>query len=365
MINLLIVNTVPFRMTGMTSVIINYIKVMNKDGFKIDVLVNDYILDENRKKIEELGCSIYLCKSKKKHPFKYAKYVKNLLNKNNYDIIHVHGNSSIMAMELCIAKKCDVPVRIAHSHNTTCSHMILHKLLYKSFIDACNYRFACGVEAGKWLYPNRDFKVINNGIDVNKFEFNKDIREEYRKKLNIKKEKLIVHVGNFNEQKNHSFLIDIFNEILKIDSNYKLLLIGEGILANEIKKKTNELGIEENVIFLGISNEVNNYYRAADCVVFPSLFEGLPLTLIEAQASGLPCFVSSKVSQEVKITKLINFISLNKSPNEWAKIITDYDYDSNIIKRETYKNDVVSNGYDINKNAEVLRKIYIDSVNKH
>lgn len=365
MIKLLIVNTVPFKMTGMTSVIINYINVMNKEGFKIDILANDYILDENRKKIEELGCNIYLYKSKKKHPLGYTKYLEKILNENHYDIIHVHGNSSIMCMELSAAKKCGVPVRIAHSHNTTCSHKALHKLLYKKFINACNYRCACGVEAGKWLYRDKEFTVINNGIDVNKFEFNRDIRKQYREKLGINNEKLIVHVGNFVEQKNHTFLIDIFNEILKMDSNYKLLLIGEGILFDEIKKKVNELGIDKNVIFLGITYEVHNYFKASDSIILPSLFEGLPLTLIEAQASGLPCFVSTSVSKEVEVSNLVNFISLDKTAKEWAEKVINYDYDSNILIRDTYKNDVIKNGYDINMNAENLRKMYVDLVNKN
>lgn len=365
MINLLIVNTVPFKMTGMTSVIINYLKFMNKDNFKIDILANSYVLDENRKQLEELGCTIYLYKSKKKHPFGYKEYLKKLIKEKKYDIIHVHGNSAIMSMELSIAKKYGIPIRIAHSHNTTCMHKTLHKLLYKKFIDACNYRFACGIEAGKWLYEDREFTVINNGIDVNKFEFNEDTREQYRQKLGINNEKLIVHVGNFVEQKNHTFLIDIFNEILKRDSNYKLLLIGEGILFDEIKNRVNELGIDKNVIILGITNEVNNYFKASDCIVLPSLFEGLPLTLIEAQASGLPCFVSSNVSKEAKVSELVDFIPLEKSASEWAEIIMNYDYNSNISKRGIYKNDVIKNGYDINMNAENLREIYLDLVSKN
>lgn len=355
--NILVINTVGFRMNGMSSVILNYFRAMGDEDFKIDFVATKYIYEGYKEEIEQKGSKVYLLNNKKTHPFSYIKRLKKIINENNYDIVHVHGNSALMAMEMHVAKKCKVQVRIAHSHNTTCTFKLLHKILYSSFIKNCTHRFACGIDAGKWLYREKDFIVINNGVNGDSFKFNKIIREEYRKSLGIDKEILLGHVGNFVYQKNHNLLIDIFNEISKRSDKYKLLLIGEGELLEESKKKTKDLNLENKIIFLGKSSKVAEYMQAMDAIVLPSRFEGLPLTLIEAQTSGLNCFVSDKVSVEANIIDLVKFIPTDRI-NEWVDIIlNDDNYSKNEEREASYKK-VVEAGYDMKTNGKKLSELY-------
>jgi glycosyltransferase involved in cell wall biosynthesis len=174
--------------------------------------------------------------------------------------------------------------------------------------------------------------------------------------LNIKEEKLIGHVGNFVYQKNHDYLIDVFVELLKINSESKLVLVGDGQLKADITKKIFSLGIEDNVIILGKVDNVQKYIQAMDVFVLPSRFEGLPLALIEAQASGVPCFISDNITEEVNISGFVEFISLEKEVFEWGKIIDNYDYSA--IEREKAYLSVIAAGYDIRSNSKIICDLY-------
>ena len=187
-----------------------------------------------------------------------------------------------------------------------------------------NLQLACSKEAGEWLFGNTQFIVLNNGIDVSKYVFNQNIREEYRKILGFSDELVLGHVGRFSNQKNHNFLIDIFYEIIKINKKSKLILIGTGELENEIKEKVESLSLKEKVIFLGARADVNKIMQAMDVFILPSLFEGLPVVGVEAQASGLPCIISDTVSKDVKITDSVLQISLSLPPEEWGKKLIDF-----------------------------------------
>lgn len=357
MVKVLVVNTVPFEVNGMSSVIINYFKSMNNEGIKCDFIANGSIYDKYKEEIEMNGGKVLLLSKKKSKPVKYIKELNNIVKNGEYDIIHVHGNSALMEIEMNIAKRNNIPIRISHSHNTTCSFKLLHTILYPFFIRDCTHRFACGEEAGKWLYKNNEFKVIKNGIDVEKYKFNDALRENYREKLKVKDKKVLCHVGNFSYQKNHDFLIDIFKEVVNKNDNYMLFLIGSGKLEDEIKNKVKELNISDKVVFVGRSQKVSEYMNAADALVFPSRFEGLPLTLIEAQVSGLKCFISDRISDEVEISNLIEFISLDEKAEKWAEKITNCDFNSS-DRKNTYML-AEKEGYDIKANGRYLSELYL------
>lgn len=352
----LIINTVRFRLNGITSVIMNYYRKMNKNDMKIDFIVINEITDEYKDELYKNNSEIFYL-SRKSNPIKYIIGLKKILKNNNYDVIHVHGNSSLMLIEAILAKYFGVPVRIVHSHNTTCNYKKLHKFLQPILNKTANYGFACGEEAGKWLFKNKKYELIKNGIDLDLFKYDEYKRCEIRKKLNIGDRKLIGHIGNFIYQKNHEFLIDAFNELLKRDKNYVLLLISDGELLENIKEKVNNLGIMKNVIFLGKTTKVSDYLQAMDIFLLPSHFEGLPVVLIEAQSLGLQCIVSEKVSKEAQITELMKFLPISDT-DPWVNEIINTNLDDRKDKSVMAQLLIEKNGYNIANSAYKVKNFY-------
>jgi len=268
------------------------------------------------------------------------------------------------SLPLKYAKKAGIPIRIAHAHNTSQEKNLkfIIKLFYKSRLAAqANYLFACGNESGKWMFGSKKFITLRNAIDAERFIYSKDVSFEVKNKLGLDKKLVIGHVGRFCEQKNHSFLIDIFNSIQRIEPNSVLVLIGTGELQNEIKTKVISLDLEEKVVFLGVRSDIDSLLQAMDVLVFPSIFEGLPVTLVEAQASGLKCFVSDKITQEINITNNIEFISLSESPDTWAKrIINRAGW-----LRENNIDHIDHAGYNIKTSYKWLENFYISESEKH
>lgn len=360
----LIVTTVRFRYNGITSVILNYFRNMDRSNMQIDFVTPNQISDEYMEELKEANSRVFYI-DRKGSPIKYFIKLTKLLKKEKYNIIHIHGNSSMMLLDLIPAVIARIPVRVVHSHNTLCNHILLHKLLNPLFRMCYTHGFACGHDAGRWLYGNRKFIELKNGINVNFYRFDEKVREQYRKKLGIGNKIVLGHVGNFIEQKNHTFLIDLFSDLLKSNSNYVLLLISDGALMDEIKNKVERLGISDNVIFLGKTPEVNKYLQAMDIFLLPSLYEGLPVVLIEAQCSGVPCIVSEKVSAEANITGTMKFVNINHT-SSWiseieacaAKLST---YDRNLVCT-TNQEIITQNGYNVIKNAKLLKQYYEDFI---
>jgi glycosyltransferase involved in cell wall biosynthesis len=216
---------------------------------------------------------------------------------------------------------------------------------------------ACSVAAGKSKFTkDHAFIIVNDGIDLSRFTYNKKVRNDYRAKLGINEENFVVgHVGRFSYQKNHNYLIDIFKELCKLNSTAILLLVGTGELENSIKEKVRALQLEEKVIFTGAVDNVNDYMQAMDCFVFPSRFEGLGMVAIEAQAMALPCFLSDGIPKEVAITDLVHFIALNESPSRWREAIMNQQLKIRMDMSATVK----VAGYDITNVAEKIRDIYL------
>lgn len=354
----LVVNTVRFRMNGITSVIMNYYRSMDKSDMNIDFVVINKISSSYRQELEANRSKIYYL-PRKKNPLIYMWKLYKIIKSNNYDIIHIHGNSAMLSIETLVTFIAKVPVRIIHSHNTTCTHKRLHKLLYPILKKTYTHGFACGEDAGRWMFRNDSFELIKNGIDLNDFNYNEEIRQKYRDKIGAADKKVIGHIGNFIYQKNHTFLIDVFDELLKINSNYLLLLISDGQLLDEMKEKVSKLGIDENIIFLGKTTEINHYLQAMDIFVLPSHYEGLPVVLIEAQAMGLPCLVSDKVSIESKLTDLVKFIPINDT-----KLWVDAIINERLVNRElninVYHQEIEDSGYNVSKNADKVKKLYVE-----
>lgn len=317
--------------------------------------------------IKELGGRLY--SGIPFNPLKHKKYLKSLddffENNKEYKIIHTHNAFSMFTLRS--AQKYNVPVRIAHSHNTAPkwnNYKTPFKLYARSKVKkyATNY-FSCSTPAGEYYFgkktvDNGEVLLLKNGIITDKFKFNNELRKKYRDELGLKDEFAIVHIGRFNVQKNHQYLIEIFEKLNKINQKIKLFLFGEGELEKQIRKIVKEKQLEDKVIFLGVKGNVNEYLNAMDLFILPSLFEGLPLTGIEAQTNGLPCIVSDTITKEVKLTDLVSFISIKEEPQKWAEIIIDKF--NNRIDRKDMSEEIIKAGYDINNTVKLLEKFYLD-----
>ncbi len=323
---------------GIQSLVIDWVSRFDKQKIHVDFLLLDdgkeYKLEQT---LKELGCTVYKLKGIwVKTPIDFIKYkcaVKSFFKEHHdYKVVHMHSSSKNY-MILKYAKKYGIPIRIAHSHNIDFQtknplKKLIGNLFKKPLIKYATDYFACSKIAGEWLFgkdivESDKFRVIHNAIDYDKFKYNSNIRKKMREEFNFKDSDIVIgHVGRFVEQKNHSFLIDVFYKCYEQNNNYKLLLVGTGELEEFIKEKVRSLGIENNVIFAGFQSNVNDYMHAMDLFVFPSLFEGLGLVLIEAQACGLPCFCTANtIPKDVKILNNLQFISLNDGALEWAKKI--------------------------------------------
>ncbi len=298
--------------------------------------------------------------------FGIMRYAKKIAKNNDYDVIHIHAQDAFIAFTYYLAVKPFCKKIIIHSHctGTDVNSGVLMKLkrfLHKVCRCLLNskkvIRLACSKAAGEWMYPPKyKFEVINNGIDVKKFTYNEEVRNRIRSELKVDNKFVIGNIGRFSIQKNHEFLLDIFNEVLKKNPNAVLLLIGDGPLENKIKEKTKNLGIEKSVIFYGTTSSTNELYQAMDCFVLSSLFEGLPIVLVEAQAAGLKTLCSDAITQEAKITGLLDYLPLSGTQEKWAEKILSY---NDRYERKDLFKEVKNAGYDIKQSAKRLEEIYV------
>lgn len=343
---------------GIANNVINYFKHIDKKDLQMDFIVQNQPQEWMINEIVNNNSKYYVLKGRNSNVFRYIRELKKIIKSNEYDIVHVHGSSCLLFIDLFAAKLAKVKVRIAHSRNTTCNNKFLHKLLRPFFNKTVTHCFACGNDAGKWLFNDREFYVIKNGKEIDRFLYNEDTREIYRGKLNLDGKTVVGHIGRFNNQKNHTFLIDIFLELVKLNENYILLLVGNGKFLSDIEEKVRKLKLEKSVIFLGETSEVSKWLQAMDVFVFPSKYEGLPNVLLEAQLSGLPIYASDVITDEVAICDDIEFISLDEIPSVWANKIYECNKNDRNTTREIIKNQFKEAGFDINENSKELKRLY-------
>ena len=348
---------------GVESVIMNYYENIDRTKFQFDFICDEGSTNIPYEKIEKLGGKVILVPPYQEL-FKYIKTLKKIFKENNYKIVHSNINT-LSVFPLYAAKKVGVPVRIAHSHSTS-NKKEWKKNLVKNILRPfskkyANVYFACSELAGRYLFGNKTFDegkviVFNNAINLDRFKYNEEKRKEIREKLNIKDDTFVVgHIGRFVAQKNHTFLIDIFNEIHKKNENSVLLLIGQGPLQNEIKDKVDKLGLTNSVKFIGQVTNANDYYNAMDVFVLPSLYEGLPVVGVEAQANGMQCYFSTDMTKETKVLEKTKFILLNEGAKKWSKIILN---DIKNVKREDTEKEMTERGFNIRKETSKLEKRY-------
>ena len=355
---ILVINTVSFGTNGITSVIMNYYRAMNKNGIQMDFLAITKPLDEYINEFSINGSRYYILQ-RRKNAIKYFLDLIKLMKRGKYNLVHVHGNSANIALELLAAKLAGVKVRIAHSHNTSSPHLLIHMVLYPVFRRLVTARIACGEEAGKWLFRDDDFIVLKNGIDLEKFRYDNSLRELKKQELGLEDKFVIGHIGTYWEQKNHAYIVKLFSSIVEQRPESALILIGDGPKFDEIKNALHERKLDDKVIFVKQTLEVENYMMLMDVFILPSIYEGFPVVSVEAQASALPCVFSDVITDKTNMTGLIHFVGLDDE-EKWIKTILGI-YNGNRCSEETI-HILTENGFSIRANAEFLRNFYFDEI---
>ena len=350
---------------GTQALLMNIYRNIDRSKVQFDFLVEYPDKQFYDEEILKLGGKVYYSNVRNDfNIFKFEKKLKKIIKENNYKIVHVHAYT-IGYFCLKVAKECGVPVRIAHSHSNeaTRDFKYLPKLfLQRIYTVYATNLMACSEDAGKYLFKNKKFEVMNNAIDSRKFIYNKEIREKIRKKLNIENSFVVGHIGRFKPEKNHKFLIEIFSEVKRKKNNAKLLLIGTGDLENSIKKQVQELNLQNDVIFLGNRTDVNNLYQAMDIFIFPSLYEGLGIVAIEAQASGTPIVCSNKLPPEIEISSICKKLSLSETAEVWADEAIKLAEDNK--SKRNLQQEVINAGFDLSDIVNKLQDFYIKAYTK-
>lgn len=351
---------------GAENFIMNVYRNIDRSKVQFDFVVHTSETGAFDSEIESLGGKIYHCpKFSWKNYFLYKKWWKTFFKEHSsYKVIHSHIRSTASII-LKIAKKNHLAT-VVHSHSTSNGKgfsSFVKRVLQSKITKYSDMCFACSQKAGEWLFGEKEIKkdnyyVIKNGIDLQKYDYNEEVRKRIRETLNINDEKVVIHVGRFHPVKNHKFIINLFSKILQKDKSFKLVLVGDGDLRSEIESMINEYGISNNVILVGNVSNVNEYLMAADYFILPSLWEGLPVTVIEAQAAGLPCLISSNITEEVVVSNLVKRFSILEY-DEWISNILNSD-----LKKHDVRSDLIKSGYDIHSVCSDLLEKYTYLNNK-
>lgn len=346
---------------GIESLLTNVYEKIDRNKFQFDFIATEK--EPYQRKLEDLGAKVYVMPSMK-HFVRYLRKFNSILN-SNYDVVHFHKNSAANIVPILFAKfHSSHPKIIVHSHNTSPSFnnkglIILHKFNRIFLNKILNKRVACSNSAAKWMFGTlTNVQIINNGIDVDKFTFSTADRSAIRKKYHIRRDDyLLGTVGRLTKQKNHKMTINIFNEIKKTYPNVKLMIIGDGYLKENITKQVLNLGIENDVIFLGVQLEVNKYLSAMDAFIMPSLYEGLGIAAIEAQSEGLPTYISENFPNEVNLTTLIHSFSLSEKPQDIAQMIINNSHKKS-IRNANDSMKVRNSNYSLESTVKSFTKLY-------
>ncbi len=283
------------------------------------------------------------------------KALKKVIKENHYDVVHINQNSASMAMDMFVCKQCKVKTIIGHSHNTKCNVLWQH-YLFRPFVNMlCNYRFACSKDAGKWVFGKRkDVTVYNNAINSSEYAFNEATREEFRTKFNLNDKYVIGFVGRLQKQKNLFRVLSIFAEVRKKDDNSVLVLVGDGSQRKELEQFVRENNLDDSVRFLGRRDDVAKLMSMFDVFFLPSLYEGLGVVAVEAQASGLRCVVSDKVPAP-NLNGNVEYLSLDLPDEKWAECLLMKPY----VDRKLASEQIKKGNYDITIEAIKLQDFYL------
>lgn len=318
---------------GIETFIMNVFRNIDKKEVCFDFLCSSREHGDYDDEIRALGGNIYYTSQSNASIFKHFVVIKSLAkwfkeNRNNFDVVHLHADHNVSVLIYLEAmRQAKIKKVIVHSHNNSGSHIMANKLL-RNICSLYKFeKFACSEEAGVWLFGKKTVKqgkvkMIPNGIDFVKYTYNPKKSEAKKHELGFQGKTVLGHIGRFSMQKNHKFLIEVFSEYQKINSNSVLLLVGRGELEEQIKKQVHDLSLDDKVKFLGVRDDVSELLQAIDVFVFPSLYEGLSVVLLEVQVASLPVVTNYNISRQTIISDCVTLLPVT-DPKKWAKTIAD------------------------------------------
>lgn len=341
---------------GAETFLMKVYRQLDKTKYQMDFCICNLEKNFYENEIIKMGGKIYHLPMKTKNPFKYCYLLFKLIHSNKYNYVFRLGSTIFETFDLYIAMLAGAKIRVFRSCNANSGHHSIlikfHKIFRKIIMKIANVKFAPSDLAAKFTFGNiKNVHLLNNGLDTKQFEFSLN---KLRQELNIQDSFVVGHIGRFNFQKNHKFLLKIFSEIKKQKENANLLLIGKGELEKEVKEQAKELNISDSIKFLGVRSDIPELLSAMDVFVFPSLFEGMPNTVIEAQTNGLPCLISDTITKQAKQTDIVNFMSLKQTPLEWANKAIEITSKQRLENRSQFALKMKQKGYDISDTTEQL-----------
>lgn len=347
---------------GAESMVMSHLHFIDKEKFQVDFINHTQEHCDYDDEIKMMGGKLYhLPHFKIYNIVQYRNAWKTFFKEHpDYDVIHIHY-FTLAPIIIPIAKEYGIKTRITHSHSTKKNNIfkrILLEIFSKRMVNDSTLLLACGKEAGDNIFQTTNFKVFNNAIDTNKFHFSEDERNKIREELGISLNDILIgHVGSFRStQKNHARIVKIFKEIHKKNERYKLVLVGNGALLPQIKQEVSNLGISNSVIFTGVRSDIPCLMSAFDVLLFPSLHEGLPVVVVEAQASGCPVVMSTNVTDEVILSDIVTHLNLSEDDGKWGEAVENLLRKS--INREEYHKKIQMAGYEVRDNVKILEDIY-------
>ncbi|WHY33853.1 glycosyltransferase family 1 protein [Cytobacillus firmus] len=354
---------------GIETFLMNVYRKIDRQKVQFDFLVHTEDECDYNEEIFKLGGKIYSIPPRKQGFFKNRKSLIAFFKKHqDYKVVHQHISSLSYVEPLKIATKFGIPIRIVHGHSSQEGGSFFNKYIHKwNQIGVKTYAtdyFACSDTAAEWLYHQKHFRsgeftIINNGIETARFAYNPIIRNQIRRELGIDNKFVVGNVGRLVHSKNHDFLLDIFKCVHDIEPETVLICVGDGELRQEIQEKVYSLELEDSVILTGTRTNISDLLQAMDIFIMPSLYEGLPVTLVEAQSSGLHCLVSDRITRNVNVTDLIEYININNNAEYWAeKAILLYQSQ----KRKVTTNQIIKSGFDVKGVAKHLEEFYIKTL---
>lgn len=337
---------------GIEHFVMERYRLINREKIQFDFLMTSEAAGYFDEEIKQLGGRVFHTCNMMHNPIGCFIQTARIVKRNHYSIVHRHTGNAIGYFDLWAAKLGGAKHLVMHSHNNSAERIKIHQI-FKNFLSINCTRLACSESAGQWLFGKKKFMQVYNAIDLGQFRFDSASRDGVRKKYQLGNSFVIGNIGRLDYQKNQSFLLDIFHSVLEINPDSKLLIVGGGHLYPQLKDKAVSLQIEKNVIFAGEIDNVNEVINAFDVFCLPSRYEGLGITLIEAQSNGLTCYASAEVvPEDGNITGRVNYIPLSDNPTEWAKALL------NVEGRSYEGNDRLLKKYEIKKQIPRLEAFY-------
>ena len=369
-IRVLQINSGSGNFGGVSSFLYNTYTHIDRSKVQFDFLSPDKTTyGIHSKEIRQMGGEIFEFKIKGNiitRKIKLYSKLKRFVKENDYKIVHINsGNIFFNFFTSAAIKKAGVPVRIVHSHNAGDTSGMLKRMMFgimRPLIEKnATDLFSCSMLAADYMFTKKTVdsgkvKVIPNGIDTEKFAYNEAVRTQMRRDLGLEDKFVVGNIARFMPQKNHRFLIEIFEQITKQQDNAILLLVGQGELEDEIKALVHSKKLDDKVVFLGQRSDVEKIYQAMDVFVLPSIHEGFPVTGVEVQCSGLPFVLSDSITKEIRLTENTYFVSLKRNPQQWAEVILN----TSSLTRKDMSKEIADKGYSEKNTAEILKNRYIE-----